>query len=168
MLIVMAQLFGKKGAQMPVLLVEQNHDASDYPDVVEFLQPVKIEGTLTNEDEIFVLEANCATEIALECSRCLAPVKQKICFELKERFAHTGIEDEETQTFSGDQIDLTLSVRRGILEALPMRVLCHEDCLGLCPACGHNLNDGECGCDTTERDPRFDGLLGLFDENEEV
>mgnify|MGYP000910273003 CR=1 FL=1 len=168
MLLGMAQLFGKSGFSMPVRLTEQINDTSDYPDVVEFLQPVKIEGTLKNENEFFILEAKGDAEVMLQCDRCLAPVKKHLCFKIKERFAHTGKSNEETETFSGDQIDLTDFVRRGIIGALPMKVLCSEDCKGLCPVCGKNLNEGVCECDTTYIDPRFESLRALFNVDEEV
>ena len=168
MLLGVAQLFGKSGLSMPVQLNEQINDTSDYPDVVEFLQPVKIEGTLKNENEFFILDAIGNTAVNLRCDRCIAPVKEQLSFEIKERFAHTGRSSEETETFSGDQIDLADFVRRGIIGALPMKVLCSEDCKGLCPICGKNLNEGACECDTTYIDPRFESLRALFNVDEEV
>ena len=77
-------------------------------------------------------------------------------------------DDEETETFTGDQIDLADYVKRGIIGELPMRVECREDCKGLCPICGKDLNDGDCGCDRTIRDPRFESLRALFNDDEEV
>lgn len=161
-------LFQRNGASVPVEFTERVENDSDYPGVVEFVEPVKIEGTLKNENEIFVLEAKGGTEVILRCDRCLAPVREELCFEIKERFAHTGREDEETETFSGDQIDLADFVKRGVMEVLPMKALCREDCKGLCPVCGKDLNEGDCGCDTTYRDPRFESLRALFNEDEEV
>lgn len=168
MVIKMAQLYGKNGASMPVSLVEQLEDLTAYPNVVGFMEPVRIEGILRNESEIFVLEAKGETKVSLACDRCLAPVAIEISFNIEERFSHTGRDDEETETFSGDQIDLTDYVQRGILGALPMKVLCREDCQGLCPVCGKDLNEGDCGCDTTELDPRFESLRALFNVDEEV
>lgn len=168
MMIKMLQLMGRDGSSMPVSLFAEMKEPWDYPDVVEILQPVKIEGTLKNEDEIFVLEAKGGAEVMLKCSRCLTPVRKELCFEIKERFAHTGRGDEETETFSKDQIDLTDFVKRGILGALPMKIICREDCRGLCPVCGKDLNEGDCGCDTTYFDPRFESLRTLFNIDEEV
>ncbi|MBR4016043.1 MAG: DUF177 domain-containing protein [Anaerotignum sp.] len=168
MLLEMASLFNRNGAVMAVELEEQIKEPSDYPDVVEFVEPVKIEGTLKNENEIFVLEAKAGTEVMLRCDRCLAPVRKELCFEIKERFAHAGRENEETETFSGDQIDLADFVKRGIIGALPMKVICREGCKGLCPVCGKDLNEGDCDCDTTYIDPRFESLRALFNDDEEV
>jgi len=168
MMIEMGYLFNRKGSTLPVELVETIDDVKDYPDVVEFVEPVRIEGTLKNEDDVFVLDAVGKTTALMECSSCLAPVRKELSFEIKERFAHTGRDDEETETFTGDQIDLADFVKRGIIGELPMRVECREDCKGLCPICGKDLNDGDCGCDRTIRDPRFESLRALFNDDEEV
>ena len=168
MMIEMGYLFNRKGSSLPVELVETIDDVKDYPDVVEFVEPVRIEGTLKNEDDVFVLDAMGKTTVLMECSGCLAPVRKELSFEIKERFAHTGRDDEETETFTGDQIDLADFVKRGIIGELPMRVECREDCKGLCPICGKDLNDGDCGCDRTIRDPRFESLRALFNDDEEV
>ena len=85
MIIEMGYLFNRNGATLPVQLVEQIDDAKDYPDVVEFAEPVKIEGTLKNEDDVFVLDAKGETAVLMECSCCLAPVRKELCFEIKER-----------------------------------------------------------------------------------
>lgn len=149
-------------------LTEQIEDAGNYPDVVEFAEPVRIEGTLKNEDDVFVLDAKGQTTMLVACSCCLTPVRKELCFDIKERFAHTGRDDDETETFTGDQIDLADVVRRGIIGELPMKLVCREDCKGLCPICGKNLNEGDCGCDRTVRDLRFEGLMALFSNDEEV
>ena len=164
----MAHLYGKSGMSMPVDLSEQIEDSAAYPHIVGFMEPVKIEGILRNENECFILEAKGETKVSLLCDRCLTPVATEIHFNIEERFSHTGRDDEETETFSGDQIDLADYVKRGILEALPMKVVCREDCKGLCPVGGKDLNTGECGCDTTEIDPRFESLRALFNVDEEV
>lgn len=168
MIIEMGYLFNRKGSTLPVELVEKIDDVKDYPDVVEFIEPVRIEGTLKNEDDVFVLDAKGETTVLMECSCCLAPVRKELSFEIKERFAHTGRDDEETETFTGDQIDLADYVKRDIIGVLPMRVECREDCKGLCPICGKDLNDGDCGCDRAIRDPRFESLRALFNDDEEV
>lgn len=168
MLLEVAQLFGKSGLTVPVMLTERMRDALDYPDVVDFLQPVRIEGTLKNDGEIFVLSAKVHTQVAIQCDRCLTPVRKKIAFDLEERFSHTGKENEETETFSGDQIDLADFVKRDLIAALPMKVVCGDECKGLCPICGKDLNQGDCQCDTSHIDPRFESLRALFNVDEEV
>ncbi|HCT65196.1 MAG TPA: DUF177 domain-containing protein [Lachnospiraceae bacterium] len=147
--------------------IEKNiTDIENYPDVCEFLSPVKVEGTVTNFEGEFLVEAKGSTTVVMNCSRCLKPTTVDVKFGIKENFSNTG--KEETETFLGDTIDLTSIVGRSILIGLPMKVVCDEDCKGLCPICGKDLNEGDCECDTTYIDPRFESLRSLFKLDEEV
>lgn len=166
--ILVSQILGRNGASQTFSVSEDIKDRKGYPEVVVFLEPVKIEGILTNVDEDIVLDAKGETEVELPCSRCLTPIKVKIDFKLNEKFSRTGVLNEETETFSGDCIDLTDVVRRNIIATLPMKVVCKDNCKGLCPKCGQDLNIKQCDCDTTCFDPRFESLRTLFNVDEEV
>jgi uncharacterized protein len=62
-------------------------------------------------------------------------------------------------------LDLTEAIRQYIVTAMPMKSLCREDCAGLCPTCGKDLNQGKCGCKQEELDPRWAELLKLKNSN---
>ena len=168
MQIDISQLLGKKGISMPFKLCISPKELSDYPNVVEFLKPVNVEGIITNVDGIYLLEGKGETEVSISCDRCLKPVSVDIYFNLNERFKNSGVSDEEIQTFSGDIIDLADIIRKSILLCIPMKILCSDDCKGLCPVCGKDLNTGICGCDTTYINPKFESLRSLFKVDEEV
>ncbi len=70
-------------------------------------------------------------------------------------------DDLEFSLYEGDEIDLAPLVREQLLLALPTRPLCKDDCRGLCPHCGINLNRGECKCEASHPDPRFAVLRSL-------
>ncbi len=70
-------------------------------------------------------------------------------------------EDLDTSYYRDDQIDLNELLREQFYLALPMKPLCREDCRGLCPQCGTNLNTGTCTCATEWEDPRLAALKGL-------
>lgn len=76
-----------------------------------------------------------------------------------------GLADEET--YAGKEIDLKPAVREQILLQIPAPPLCAEDCKGLCPMCGKDLNEGECGCDRAVMDPRWTALKGIQLEKKE-
>ncbi|MGI8587312.1 MAG: YceD family protein [Chloroflexia bacterium] len=115
-------------------------------------------------------------EVELQCSRCLEPFVQHVSAKLDELFRQTidvvggypvktdeGETDEEGFTIDHNHIlDLTEPVRQALLVALPMQPLHSEDCRGLCPTCGANLNIAECDCPTEEIDPRFADLSRLL------
>jgi len=70
-------------------------------------------------------------------------------------------EDLEFSLYDGDQIDLSPLIREQFLLSLPTRSLCREDCRGLCPKCGINLNNGQCSCSEQTADPRLAPLRNL-------
>jgi uncharacterized protein len=76
-----------------------------------------------------------------------------------------ALADEET--YEGKEIDLASAVREQILLQIPAPPLCAEDCKGLCPKCGKDLNEGECGCDRAVMDPRWTALKGIQLEKKE-
>ncbi len=138
-----------------------------------------------------LLTATGRVQLQSECKRCLVPTKLEVPLEFtlslvrrqpepseseerSERRAEKGghrteepvasfeVQSVEEEPFDGRQIDLGGIVREQILLALPMDApLCREDCKGLCPACGKDLNQAECGCDRTPKDPRWAALESL-------
>ena len=79
---------------------------------------------------------------------------------LREVFEEDAIE-EETYPLRHDEIDLDQPIRDLVVPELPLVPLCADDCLGLCPTCGANLNDAACDCAAEARDPRWDALRAL-------
>ena len=168
MIIPISELAANKGMSQRVSISEKIENAAGYPDVVVFLEPVKIEGVLTNVDDTIVLDAKGSTAAELLCSRCLSSVAVQVLFTLNEKFSRAGMKNEEIETYSNDQLDISEVVKRSIISELPMKVLCHEDCGGLCPVCGAKRDTAGCKCDLTSFDPRFEGLRALFKVDEEV
>ena len=75
--------------------------------------------------------------------------------------AQLSADDLALSTYEGDQIDVTPLVYEQAILALPTRPLCAETCRGLCPRCGANLNEGDCGCPVESPDPRLAVLHSL-------
>jgi uncharacterized protein len=71
------------------------------------------------------------------------------------------LEDADEEVFNGKTIDLDPIVREQLLLALPMSAVCREDCKGLCPQCGINLNEATCSCETKPVDPRMAPLKNI-------
>ena len=92
--------------------------------------------------------------------RCAEPVSGELHIAVRERFADdplAGSSDEELYPINDDTIDLAPLVRDAVVLELPMAPLCRDDCAGLCPQCGANRNEGDCGC-VAPRDPRWANL----------
>ena len=98
-----------------------------------FRQPVRVKGAVALTAEIVMLRARVSYVFGGRCDRCM----------------------EEFQDEREVEADLILS--------LPFKNLCREDCRGLCPICGKNLNEGLCGCRPQTADPRLEILRQLID-----
>ncbi len=102
-------------------------------------------------------------EHSAPCARCLAPVTQPFSIEIDLSVVTAPTEsDEDVILAEGQKIDLGTFASETVLLNLPLRLLCREDCKGLCPKCGKDLNTGECDCDHKEIDPRLAGLADFF------
>ena len=112
------------------------------------------------------------TEIELTCSRCLTLFDCPLTLNIEEEYFPTtdmvtGTPlplPDEPGSFTIDEhndIDLTEAIRQYTLLATPMKPLCQDDCAGLCPTCGQNLNQKRCNCPPQPVDPRWDKLSKL-------
>lgn len=102
--------------------------------------------------------------LGIPCDRCLEVVKSPIDFELSVDLDFNDTEEAvEDQSFlDGHIIDIDEMLYPEIFINLPSKVLCRDDCMGICRVCGKNLNQGECGCDTFVADPRMAAISDIF------
>jgi uncharacterized protein len=141
-------------------------------DVVASPVAVRLEGEVRQNGAAVSVLGRAHSEGFLVCSRCLEPVPWKVdehfCVEYRrpESFAadiELGLAEAELDVsfLDGEQLDLLELAAEQVLLALPMRILCDDDCPGLCPVCGANrkLPDA-CSCEP-ETDPRWQALAGL-------
>lgn len=112
--------------------------------------------------------------LSLPCDRCLREVAETISFRTEREVDFSKSDEEraaeldETNFIDGYDLDVDAFVCEEILLGFPMKVLCQEDCKGICKVCGANLNEGECGCDRTELDPRMSVIRDIFNNFKEV
>jgi len=116
-----------------------------------------------------------STSLELSCARCLEPVTQDVerTFDLlyRPQGADAGIEEApvaeaeaEISYYTGDGLLLEDVLREQMLLAVPLKVICREECRGLCPHCGKNLNHEQCSCAGSASDPRWSPLKDLKDK----
>lgn len=100
------------------------------------------------------------------CSRCSTDVVAPIEVTLDDRLVREP-SDEEYILLENDNFNVTSYVHQEISLNLPIRILCKDDCHGLCVSCGANLNKKQCDCVSDVIDPRFENLKKLLDKKEE-
>ncbi len=138
------------------------------------------QAALVRIDEGILVNAALDVDMELVCSRCLAPFRYmiKVNFD-EEYFPTTDVSlgapippPDEPGSFTIDEqhiLDLSEAARQYALLSVPMKPLCCRDCAGICPTCGHNLNEGPCGCSPQGADPRWDKLRDMTSaENEDI
>lgn len=138
-----------------------------------FLEGIRIHLRAFKVHEMIEVEGRVATRVRLSCSRCLKdfdlPLEEtfaltfsrrlpEVMEEAEEEGAELSAEDMGLILFHGDEIDLTDEIQQQVIMALPVRPLCSESCKGLCPRCGADLNEGECGCEREDFNIKFAAL----------
>ena len=138
----------------------------------QVVAPVQVDLEIHKDKDRFRLVGTARTELELPCSRCLEPYRLPLdaAFDMRYLPASESAgaderevteDDLDTSVYRDDQIDLSELLREQFYLALPMKPLCREDCRGLCPQCGTNLNTSTCGCAPAWEDPRLAALKGL-------
>ncbi|HUT75870.1 MAG TPA: DUF177 domain-containing protein [Armatimonadota bacterium] len=124
---------------------------------VELAEPARGSFSVTNTGRLLVLRGCMTATVNLQCSRCCGPLVMTVEIPLSEEFSigdaagaapepTVDVEEPERAAFHDAILDLTELVRQHIIVNLPLRPLCREDCPGICPRCGNDLNAGACGC----------------------
>lgn len=140
-------------------------DRSDLLDLGE----IEWQGQIAREKSAFRLEGKLTYGQTVGCSRCLAPIVQPMesRFEMillvgepEPLIGEVELSESDLGTIylEDEEFDLEPILMEQLQLNIPMRLLCREDCAGLCPTCGVNRNLESCDCDTTDVDPRWEAL----------
>ena len=140
---------------------------------------VKGKVSLMRTDRGILVKGRLDTEVELTCSRCLSLFNCPLTLDIEEEyFPTTDVVSgaslplpDELGCFTIDEhheLDLVEAMRQCALLAIPMKPLCREGCAGLCPNCGHNLNQGACNCPPQGADPRWSELSKLTSASDDL
>jgi uncharacterized protein len=159
---------------LDIALPVDDLDLGDSGGMWEGPASVQAEMHLSRSGRGLVIGGTFTGKLPLFCSRCL----ERFSFQTQERFdlycevgLQTALGEERERVLGEDDLDVTYLeegrintdqlLRENILLSLPVQPLCREDCRGLCPQCGANLNLGSCGCEAPRLDPRLQVLRKL-------
>ena len=166
MMLSLSKIIETPGASVPF---STEVDLSDLCYGVSYpvTESVKAEGTVRNTAGVLMMSGSIRTTIHGTCDRCTSDFDRDIHFPidvvLVEELSNEENEDEWVFPLEGDSADLDDIVRTVFVLNLDSKLLCKEDCAGLCCRCGKNLNEGPCNCQK-ELDPRFAALKQLLEK----
>ncbi len=157
---------------------ERNYEVNEVIDVEGCNYTVTGTVKLMRTDHGILVKGNLSTGSELTCSRCVAQFTCPLTLTIEEEYLPTTdiisgsplAVPDDPGAFTIDErniLDLTEAIRQYTLLAIPMKPLCQQDCAGLCPACGTNLNQAQCDCPPPAGVPRWAELRKLIQGDSE-
>lgn len=175
MLINLSELFSRDGKEKTYTLdieMDQFHAPEGvYPVVSKKPAVLHIRNL---GDRKLLLEGKMEVTLEIPCDRCLEPVEYPFSLDIFQELDMNQTEEERVEDLdeqpyvSGYHLDVDQLLSNELLLNLPMKVVCSEDCQGICNRCGANLNHGTCSCDQSSPDPRMSVIQELFQQFKEV
>ena len=166
MLLGLSKIIGCPGSVVPF---ETNLDLSlmEFGGSKPLTEPVHAVGQVRNMAGVLVMTGELTTRLHGNCDRCAKPVKQDFAVSLEAvlvaELENEDYDDPWTFELVGDQADLDEILTTAVVLNMDSKMLCDEDCKGLCSRCGADLNDGPCSC-KPELDPRLAVLQQLLNK----
>lgn len=170
MIVDLSPVIRVTGAEVKLDGIVGFSDAEFLGESYRFSEPLKVVGRIYNNGQSLTLEADITGEMMTDCARCLDELKADVNFSVNELLSQREegeAESEDIILFDGHEIELDDIIADHFLMNISGRYLCSEDCRGLCPNCGTNLNKGECDCDTEYIDPRWQALADILKNSED-
>lgn len=125
-------------------------------------------------NKVLKLEGTGRIVVAIPCARCLEDVPTEFPLTIERKLDMKQSEEDrikdldESNYITGVDLDVDRLIYNEILTQWPLKVLCKEDCKGICSQCGTNLNHGTCSCEEEPKDPRMAAISDIFSKFKEV
>ena len=169
---------GAKGASLD-FAVTNNRIPLVFPAAIKkYVEPVSVVGQVTNAGKYFLVQGEIQTKLSAVCDRCLELFEYPVVLDFEVEFGkksqveerllqekELGFLGDTIYTYEGTVINLSKSVEDELGVGLPVKMLCSQECKGLCASCGQNLNQGDCACIEESIDPRMEALRSLLSKN---
>lgn len=137
---------------------------------VTFPTPARVTGVITDNAGYMRLKLSVTLPYNTVCARCVRDISGEFAIDFERTVVPVGMVDdaeEKEEDFvvaENGMLDIDEQLSEVLLLDFPTRVLCKEDCKGLCHKCGKDLNEGQCNCPTVDLNPAFAKILSMFDE----
>lgn len=164
MIIDLSDIIKDYGGRMNVSTSIEMDDTDFLGESFKFQKPLNIEGSIVNNTKSLEFSAKVEGEMQVHCARCSKPFIVPVKFRMNEILISEDGDsaNDEAIVLSGEELDISDIVMNSFLMSVSGKYLCKDDCKGLCSKCGADLNDGDCGCDNEEIDPRWADLQKIM------
>ena len=143
----------------------------DFPIIEK--SPVNLQITNTG-NKVLELVGDGSIVVGIPCDRCLEQVNVEISYNIERKLDMKQSDDDrvrdldENDYVTGMDLDVDRLVYLEVLMNWPLKILCKDDCKGICSRCGKNLNEGPCECAEEPKDPRMAAISDIFSKFKEV
>ncbi len=157
--------------EIPVEMDSFLYEGTSYPVLSKEPLSLKIEHIKGRE---LLITGKCRLTVEIPCDRCLEPVETDLALDFSKNVdldvsdGEQPEEFDETNYIDGYELDAEGLLRNEVLIGWPTKILCRDDCKGICSVCGQNLNEGTCNCEDTGLDPRMSVIRDVFKNFKEV
>ena len=164
---ILKEFGGKISFDDKTEISDLNFGGSDY----RFSEPLSVKGGVSNTGGALSLKADVSGVMTTQCARCMKDIDVPIEFTISETLMRsdevdgdlgTVSEDDDVIVFEGNTVNLDEIIENNLIMNLSPRYLCRDDCKGLCPKCGKDLNEEICDCKDDEIDPRWAALADMI------
>ena len=158
------RVFQEEGFKLP-LEAELDFSNEEIYGAFPIIKPVVISGSVENQASVVVLRYSAEVEYTRECDRCLDLSTTNYVLEY-EHILTAEIEDDDSEELiyiPDFKLEFEELAKEDIILDMPTKHLCKQECKGLCPKCGCNLNHSQCSCEMSEPDPRLAALRQLLE-----
>ena len=154
----------------------QKEISFDYPLTIEdefydvtFPEPLYVQGTVKNMAGYISMRIVGKMNYKTFCDRCSKPIESNLELVIERTVAESGNVandevDDDYLVVEGSSVELDETIREEFVLSFPTKHLCSDDCLGLCPTCGCDLNNGKCNCNSKVTDPKWADILKMLEE----
>lgn len=171
MILNLESLLNKEKKAISIAFEKEIADIDCYGTKIRLSGITKASGSIQNYDGRLYLKMKLEAEVVESCSRCLSkvviPIDQEIEGYLLNQDRDDCDQDDSVFVYNGETLNLSELIEASIVLNIPHKIVCSEDCKGLCLVCGGDLNKGECTCneeeiDESKLDPRLLKLKDFF------
>jgi uncharacterized protein len=169
MILDVSQILKETGGKIDIETKLDFADVDFLGENFHFEEPLNLSGKIYNNGKSLRLTLDVTGKMQVHCARCMKPMVTDVDFEVSEDFMQGDgetAEEDDIILFEGTKIELLEVVSNSFFMNVSGKYLCSEDCKGLCPHCGKNLNEGDCGCEDDDIDPRWAGLKAIMDKTD--